>query len=158
MGLGSAIKNNVKNNFNLKAWLGGDSIKRSSQTIRDFYNDLYKTAFDRDSKDRSQPLQSLSFEEAMKRNRLSEEGLKKRMQRSLMLLRLYSVLALLMLAYLIYLFMHAQTRAALFDVVLILVLASYMFKEHFNYVQMKQRRLGCTFKDWLNALVRGNGS
>lgn len=154
MGLKDSVKGSLLNNVNVKAWVGADNIKRSTMTLRD----IFTTFFFAGRAKKGAGTQTLSFDEAMKQYGLSEEDIKKQMKYSLLMLRLYIIFFVLMVVYAFYLLLvQNQLKAALFDFILVLVLASFMFKESFNYFQMKQRRLGCTFKEWLSFLLkRGN--
>jgi len=147
------VKSGLKKNFDIKAWIGLNSIKRSGSTIRDLYRDVFQTT--RRKKDGETAAPALSFEESMAKYGLTEADIQKKMSFSLLILRVYMLLFAVMLAYMIYLFVVGQLTAGFFVLVLLLLLLSYIFKEHFNYFQMKQRRLGCSFKEWFNALVRG---
>lgn len=154
MGLKDSIKGSLLSNVNVKAWVGADNIKRSTMTLRD----IFTTFFFAGRAKKGAETQTLSFDEAMKEYGLSEEDVKKKMKYSLLMLRLYIIFFVLMVVYTLYLLLvQDQLKAALFDFILVLVLTSFMFKESFNYFQMKRRRLGCTFKEWLSFLLkRGN--
>ncbi len=50
--------------------------------------------------------------------------------------------------YAIYLWYQHAFLAILMTAILMLVATSFAFKEHFWYMQMRQRRLGLTLKEW----------
>ncbi len=147
MGLKDSVSRKVKSNFDLRSWVGEDNIRKSAYAIRDMYKDLYpKTA-------EAKTASTETFEECMHRYGITEEGLVKRMGTMLLMLKVYGALAALLFFYIIFLFMDGKVGTGIFACILLVVLGSFMFKEHFNYFQMKQRRLGCTFNDWLKFLA-----
>jgi intracellular multiplication protein IcmV len=59
-----------------------------------------------------------------------------------------------LLVYVVVLFRSGHWAAGLLGCAVASVPTILVYRESFYYMQIKQRRLGCTFKDWL-AWVRG---
>jgi intracellular multiplication protein IcmV len=153
MGFLDSAKKGLISNFNFKQWIGIGMLKQSTSTVYALYKDLDP----RNASNKNTPAgQSQSFEDLMIKNGITEKELARRIRISFMTIAVYSLCLLSVLIYCIYLMVNGHYGASILSFVLVLVLLSFIFKEHFNYFQMKQRRLGCTFKDWSSALFRGN--
>lgn len=96
-----------------------------------------------------------TFEQAIKRMGLTEADLEKRKKMFTTQVILYIVMSFLVLIYAIHL---ASTHevTGMFMAILVSVLGlAYAFRSHFWLFQLKQRRLGCTFKEWLSSTIQG---
>ncbi|MBN2689317.1 MAG: type IVB secretion system protein IcmV [Gammaproteobacteria bacterium] len=91
-----------------------------------------------------------TFEEAVLRLKLNDASLKKQLKAFLHLAIIYLILALPLFGYALYMLIHGHIFAAILSFLLCSLLLVYAFKEHFWYTQIKQRRLGLSFKDWLH--------
>ena len=156
MGFIDSAKKSLVSNFNFKEWLGARMLQQSTGVVRDIYKNFRSVSATPSPGLRDVPMQQQSFAEVMARNGITEEELKRIQQRTKILLKIYGFCFVVVLAYSIFLIARGYYEASLFSFVLLLVLLSFMFREHFNYFQMKERRLGCSFKDWFTALFRGN--
>ena len=95
-----------------------------------------------------------SFEQAMARMKITETKLQQRARHILMTMVVYVAALLALLAYVMVLFGKGHLAAGLLGCAVMSVPAILVYRESFYYMQIKQRRLGCTFKDWL-AWVKG---
>lgn len=142
------IKNSVKKGFNVKRWLAFDEVKSNTVSVKKLAQDVFSNPADK-------PAQPETFEQAVKRFNLSEQDIQKRMQ-----MLFYTALGcvvgmVLALLYAIYLFSSGMVLAGFMSTLLGLSMGVYGFREHFNYFQMKQRRLGCRIGEWFKFLCQG---
>lgn len=147
MGIKQVVKKGLFSGLNPMRWIGYDQIVANGRTIKNMVSSI--------TKKNNTSYHPTTFDDCMQHYGLTEETLKKRMKSSLRVARVCLVLSVLMLSYTIYLFIRHLPMAAIICVVLTLLLWVYAFREHFNYFQMKQRRLGCTFKEWFVAIFKG---
>jgi len=136
----------IRSNFQFSRWMGMHEIKSNASNIKTLFNEL--TKYD-------QSEFSETFEEAIKRLKLSEQDVANRTIYFLRLSMLYLFFALCLVAYGIYLYFVGDLIGTLMCVPIISVLLSFCFKEHFWYTQMKHRRLGMSFRNWLDCLLKG---
>ncbi len=148
MGIKRVVKKGLFSGLNPVRWIGYEQIASNGRTIKNMVDGLTKP-------NQTTSFQPATFEDCMRHYGLSEADLQKRMKNALLIARVCAVASLLMLAYTIYLFIHTLPLAAIICVVLTFLLWAYAFRAHFNYFQMKQRRLGCTLKQWVAAIFKG---
>ena len=147
MGFKKIVKKGVFSGISPTRWLGMEQIKGNIQAIGAMANGLFKV--------KERIVRKETFEQCMQRYGLGEADLKKRMRATLRLVWCCLGFSLLMLAYTIYLFVCHLALSGFVTLILTILLWAYAFREHFNYFQMKRRRLGCTFKDWLDGTLKG---
>lgn len=141
MGFKKVVKKGFLSGFNVKRWVGMDNIKESTATVGKLYSGFFKTKPVNANKE--------TFEEAMHHYGLSEIDVKNRMKSSFRIAIGCLIGGVLVLVYTLYLFTTGLVFSSLISFMIGALLFSYAFREHFNYFQMKQRRLGCTFREWL---------
>jgi intracellular multiplication protein IcmV len=124
---------------NFPAWMGLKQISSSGKNIKET-----ATALLRQTKSTRQE----TFEEAVKRLGLNEQILKQRQQMFFRMAVAYSVMALALFSYAVYLLITDHFAAGFMSLVLTVVLLTLAFRQHFWYFEIKQRRLGCTVKEW----------
>lgn len=147
------VKKILKTGLNPKQWLGLDVLKQQTKVL----GQTFKASILLKDKANSEHYQPASFEECLEHYGISEEGLKKKMRDSLWTVYFYLGLSVITLIYMIYQFKYHGILAGLMCVTLTLVLWVMGFREHFYLFQMRQRRLGCTVKEWFNSLFKKNG-
>lgn len=152
MGFRKTVKKGLFSGLNPMRWVGFEQLANNAKTIKNLADGIVKSP----RKDQSQYHPS-TFEEAMQYYGLTEADIKKRMHISLQITIVCLALSILMIGYSVYLFITALPLSAFVCVILTWLLWAYAFREHFNYFQMKQRRLGCTFKEWLIYILSGKG-
>ncbi|AKQ33263.1 type IVB secretion system protein IcmV [Candidatus Coxiella mudrowiae] len=147
MNFKKVVKKGFLSRLNPMCWVGYDQISGNEKTIKNLVDGLI-----------DKPTQSAShketFEECLRRFNLMEADIKKRMQTAIRIVILYLILNLGMNC-LYCLFIHGLPLASFVCVILTLLLWAYAFREHFNYFQMRQPRLGCTFKEWFICTFKG---
>ncbi len=153
MGFLDTTKKSLASNLNFKQWMGFNNLKQSTNAIYGMYKDLKP----KQTNSKTDPQGQLqSFEELMAQNGITEQELNRRTRNSFRAFIVYLLCLIVVTIYSLFLLLGKHYETALFNGVLVLVFISFTFREHFNYFQMKEHRLGCTFKDWLSALFRGN--
>ncbi len=96
-----------------------------------------------------------SFEEALVRLQLTEEDLKHRIREFGRLAFIFVSMAILSFIYTIYLCATEGGWGVILGFVITLFLLTRAFYFHFWLFQIKNRKLGCTIKEWLNSTVTG---
>lgn len=91
-----------------------------------------------------------TFEAALYRLRITEADLEERRQQLVWLFWLFSLITLGILGYSAYLWSQLYVRGGLVSLVVAIFAATLAFKQHFWLYQIKQRRLGCSWQEWLN--------
>lgn len=96
-----------------------------------------------------------TFDEAMKRLKLSEEDIAQRQRMFITQTLIYFLLGLCIIFYGVMLaFEHAIIGMVMSFLVSFVAFAN-AFRAHFWYFQTKQRKLGCTLQEWLNSSLKG---
>ncbi len=99
-----------------------------------------------------------NFAQCMKRLGLSEADVEKRIKNSSQLILICSLLSLPMFIYTLYILISGHFLSSFVCLMLTFLLLAYSFREHFNRFQMQQRRLRCTFEEWLKHLLNSKNS
>lgn len=146
MKLTSAIGKGLKSLVNPRKWLGWDSIVSSTKQLKDLASDVLIPGEEKREE---------TFEEAVQRLHLTEEKLAQQARNFFILSIIYTVGALAVLAYTIFLLIHGYWRASAIGIVLTVLVCLFAYRESLHYVQIKMRKLACTFKDWIQFLTRG---
>jgi intracellular multiplication protein IcmV len=94
-----------------------------------------------------------TFEEALQRLNLTEDQLKERMRTCLIMSCLYSFAALCFFIYSIYMIIHLHLGMIL-GILITILMAVFAYRESFWYFQMKTRKLGNTFQDWVSFMLK----
>lgn len=92
-----------------------------------------------------------SFEEALLRLKLTPADLLQRSKEFTRLLWIWIVLFLITILYSFYLFHIRAFRGFYPCIGISVIILTQVFRYHFWLFQIKQRRLGCSFREWLNA-------
>lgn len=92
-----------------------------------------------------------SFEDAMVRLNITEEQLESSDKYFTFLIRLYIFMALLITAYSLYQMLIVKSAlSTIMTFSLVLYALANSFRYHFWRFQIRSRKLGCSFRDWLN--------
>ena len=133
-------KSFLKSFVNVPAWMGAGQLRRTADDISSLSRELFSL--------KRPPVREETFEAAVARFNLSEADLV-RIQRNFgRLAAFYLFLAACLGLYALYLFCLSAALSGFMTLVLVLVTTSFAFKEHFWYVQMRQKRLGLSLKEW----------
>ncbi len=127
--------------FNVPRWIGWESLRNNASSIGQMYRSLFKMPME--------PGISESFEEAVVRLNLSEKDILAAEKAYQYKARFYLVLILIALGYHVYLIKQAYWSASFVMISFDLMLLSFYFRESFWLTQIRQRRLGLSFKEWL---------
>jgi intracellular multiplication protein IcmV len=101
------------------------------------------------------PALTESFDAAQKKLQLTDVDINTR-RRSLLRWSYFMVLlALLILGYSGYSFVHASYKAGFLSMVVMLIALALAFRYHFWYYQFKTRQLGCSFHEWFRKGLLG---
>lgn len=150
MGIKKTVKKGITAGWSPTRWAGTDHLKENASVIKN----LARSIFRRNKGEDAGRVES--FEQALQRLGMSEQDLQKRMNNSKIIVAFAGSLAFLVFLYMFYMFLHHSVLSGIVCLVLTIVLLSYAVREHFNLFQMRQRRLGCTLKEWFNYTVKGS--
>ena len=124
-------------------WLGITQIKQQTIGIKALILGLFNPRKAR---------QTETFAAALQRLKLTEQDIQKRQQEFNTLYKIFSSIALILMAYICYLFYHKAWWPALGSCGILLIILAHVFRYHFWLFQIQQRKLGCSFKEWFDAL------
>ncbi len=99
-----------------------------------------------------------TFEEALQRLDLTEEDLIERQKEFTRLCYFFLALALVVVAYALYMAFAGGMMASLISFCLALYALTQAFRFHFWLFQIKNRKLGCSIKEWMNSEVMQSSS
>jgi hypothetical protein len=140
MAVKDVFKFSWKTFINPAAWIGYNGLVEQNKAIYGILTNL-KTV--------PQPGVSETFEEAMKRQGLTEKDLQEGISTYSALALVFLMLGLAALAYAIYLLgRYGSLLGTLLGVVVAAMFAAQAFKYDFWALQMRKRTLGLTFEDW----------
>jgi len=140
------IANAVKPLVNVPAWIGYRQLANNAKSIKDLFISLFVPV---------KPASSESFEEALKRLNLTETTLNVRAKEFKRLFIIFVLGGLLLVGYSIYLLWAHALHASFACLGLAFILFVYSFRYHFWLFQIRQRKLGCTFREWLDSGFMG---
>jgi len=144
----SAVKISRKTFFNPRGWFGYDNIKSQVQNTLDLTNTLFVEP---------ELKHPETFRNAIARLRLTDEELHQKEKRFLIYSAVFVALAVVTIITGIWLLIHHGTIAGF--VLAIPTAALFLanaFRFHFWAFQIKHRKLGCTFNEWLSGKINGN--
>lgn len=147
MGIKKSLKDHLGEGFNVKKWMGTENIKTDTRNLLHITKETLNAP--------KSSIKTETFEESLARLQLTEADVKKRMRTSLQILICLLVLMGGLLLYSFYLWHLHLYRSVSINTVLMILIGSYAFREHFHYFQMKQRKLGCTVIEWFKYLAGG---
>ncbi|HAT1819682.1 TPA: type IV secretion protein IcmV [Legionella pneumophila] len=95
-----------------------------------------------------EPTHVESFDEAAKKLKLSEADLVIKQKALLRLSIIMVIAAFVIFIYTGYQFLYGSWKATIISLVVVMIALVLAFRYHFWYYQIKQRKLGCTVKEW----------
>lgn len=131
---------------NVHEWIGIRYLKVMSKGLMNAIRTTFTVA---------QATHEETFEQAVKRLKLSPAALEQRKQTFLRLALLMGALGIFCLGYMLYLLWSGALGAGCIALVVAMIVFAYAYRFHFWYFQIKSKKLGCTFKEWLNAKASG---
>lgn len=141
-GIGKAIKPFV----NFPAWMGLKQISSTGKGIQETAKTLLETP---------KATHRETFAEAMQRFHLSEADLQKQMKNFRQAALMYCAIALGLFMYALYLFISGHLIAGLLSLIITALALTLAFRQHFWYFEIKQRKLGCTIREWFQGTFLG---
>lgn len=139
------VRRSFQRFFDVSSWLGMAEIKKNTSNLKSLATILFTVA---------KPERRETFEEAVARFQLSEADIAKRQQAFFQIAMLYLAGFILDICYVIYLYATQRYMSAIMALAFAGVLFSMFFRQHFWYTQMKHRRLGFTFQQWVRSLFK----
>jgi len=131
--------------LDVRKWANVDEITDNARAIAISLKNLQK------HRESSKYLLTDTFDEVMRMLNVTEDEIKRRTRYFLYCSITYFVTFVGLLVYTIYLaYSSSMLLSTLTSLVLSLVMLVYALREHFWYTQMKMRKFGCGFKDWVN--------
>ena len=138
------IKGTVKMVANVPAWIGYQFLRDNATGMYEFIRPLYNQV--KESRQET-------FEQALIRMNLTEADLQKRASNLIMQSWLFGCLTGAGLIYLVYLLANMHFEAAIVSIFVTGLFAMKMVSARFLLFQIRQRRLGCTLKEWYRGKV-----
>ncbi len=145
MKVGRTVKNIVKPHVDATTWVDLDSLSKSITGVVALATSLVVP---------QKATYQESFEEAVARFNLSEADINKRLKQFEQIQVVFLVLILFSMSYCIYLLTKGAIPGAIVCLAVVAITFSQVFRYNFWAFQLKQRKLGCTFKEWLNHLTK----
>lgn len=130
---------------NVSGWMNLKGLRDTSENIVETFNDIKNVRI---------PTQQETFEEAMVRLALDENAIKNRMRQCLFAAWLYFSIAVLLLLYAGYLLITYRFFGTIVALIISTITLTLAYREGFWYFQMKVRKLGCTFVEFI-AFITG---
>ena len=143
----SRIGRVIKRIFNLRSWLDWERVKVFGLYLKTAFKLLFIP---------NQATETESFAVAQKRLKLSDSELVERQAGLLRLSIILVIVGIAMLVYSVYLFYTASIKGGVLGLVLMLIALVLAFRYHFWYFQMKERKLGCTIREWFKQGLMGD--
>lgn len=144
-----AFKVSRKTFFNPTGWLGYNEIKENNQTIWDTSKDLFKPAT---------PHREEQFEAAVQRMKLSEADLKETYQDYQFFAYLFLALGIAAILFSFYVAFNLNIAGLFLGFAMSVLFLGQAFRYHFWAFQIKNRKLGCTFAEWKQAVFNKKAS
>lgn len=140
------IKGMIKPLVDLPRWLGWKQISANTANLKNIIVRLFVP---------QKATREESFDQAIVRLNLTEEQVQHRYKMFFYQLIFWLSFAVIILIYAIYLAGRHSPHGFLACIAISLVVLSQAFRAHFWMFQIKQRRLGCTFREYLNGGILG---
>jgi intracellular multiplication protein IcmV len=133
--------------FNFKGWLGWNEIERGGTAIKTMAKDLFIP---------KEAIRTESFEESLIRLNLTEADILKQIKNFQRLFITFLIASFSLFFYAFYMLFNEAYTASLACFGLTAFLLAQTFRYHFWWFQMKRRKLGCSFREWLQGLLHLN--
>jgi intracellular multiplication protein IcmV len=143
---GSRLAARFFNVFRFDLWLDVSRLKEFMQYILGLFKKIFVP----------QPQKAEeSFDAAKKRLNLTDEQLLKQEHALFRVSLLMAVLAGLLFCYGIYQMFYGSILGVVLSLVVTLIALTFAFRYHFWFFQIKEKKLGCSWKVWLNEGLLG---
>jgi len=142
----SKTKGFIKAVFNPRAWVDFDRVRAGQRYILSVCTTYFIP---------QERAPTESFAEAKKKLHLTDQDLISRKKALFRLSIMMLFISSLLFAYTLYNLFSLEFLAAGLSVVVLSIALVLAFRYHFWYFQIKQEKLGCTFKEWFNQGLMG---
>jgi len=134
--------------MDVKSWVGYSQLKNNTKSLFFWVKELLflKKARRRRRKE--------TFEQAVKRTHITEENLIKRSNYLLRHIYIYVGMAFLCFIYAFYLIFKTNILAGILTIMIAVYLVTRAYVAHFWCFEIKNRKLGCNFKEWLHGDIK----
>jgi len=134
------VKKIIKPFVDVPRWMGYQHLATTSRSVFSLVKKYFTP---------NQSQHSESFEEALQRLNLTQADLLQRVQQFRRLMWIWFFLFILTISYSVYLLSENSLRGFFPGIGIATITLTQIFRYHFWIFQIEQRRLGCTFRDWL---------
>ncbi len=134
----------VKSVVDVKSWLGYDRLKGDSKDLLG----IIKTGFSAQKTSYKE-----TFEEALIRQNISENDLPNLVHRYKIQMFLYILFATIISIYMLYLFWGVHLFVGFITFMIVILFIVKACSIHFYIFQIRNRKLGCTLKEWLDGKI-----
>lgn len=129
-----------------RKWMGAETLGRDARNIQGFAKSIIKTP-------QPQQVRKESFEQAIKRQNLTEADIQRRIKETRITSWVYFSFFMALLLYTLILIIKLHYLGILMGTVMTLLAGVLAMRESFWYMQMKQRKLGITLKQWFRFIT-----
>lgn len=144
MGIGRGIWKLARPFVNFPRWMGARELLNYSQVIKRLFKNFFTV---------TRPKHVETFEQAVSRLRLTEADLQSRANYFFYFSLIYALIGLALLFYAVYLYLFYTHYGGFVSLMLSIIALLFAYRENFWWFQIKQRKLGCTFKEWLHYVL-----
>lgn len=145
-GIKAGFKWSFKSFINVNEWIGLRNIMTMSRGVIS----AVRLIFVPQAAERTE-----TYEEAIQRLNLSPEDIEMRKKTFIRIALMMALFGFICLGYMLYLLWSGYLAAGCMALVVALIVFAYAYRFHFWYFQLKVKKLGCTFQEWLNAKASG---
>lgn len=142
----TTIKKIIKPAVDVPKWVDYQQLARNNRSFFGFVKKFFIP---------DQAKTQESFEEALLRLKLTPADIVQRSKEFTRLMWIWIFLFLINISYSIYLLHNHFFRGFYPCLGISIIILTQIFRYHFWLFQIKQRRLGCSFRDWLNGQFIG---
>lgn len=136
-------------------WFNWQGFKKMNNFYAEAANDVSKSLKDL-KEDADTKKDTLSFDEAMKAKNIDEHELEVIKKQLATMITIFLMVSLLGFIYGIYVLLLGNVLGFIISMSVTLYGLAQTFKYHFWMFEIKNRKLGCTFKEWLQDKVEKN--
>ena len=136
------IKMFFKSFVDVRRWISYDEISTNAKTTFGLFKRFFSRREDR-------TIYQETYEESVIRLNMNDAQLARRKKIFLYSALVYLIFAIILFVHLVYLLVRMRLYTAFFDLVLLSFVSITAYREHFWYMQMQKRKLGCNFREWL---------
>ena len=143
------FRSTFKSMFNVKSWIGWESVSQGGSWIQSLFAAMLQ-----------RPKQSLvneTYQEACEKYGYTPEFLEKQEKGFLQASQIYFGVFCVGIGYMTWLAIRHYTLAAAIMIPINFMLFALFFRESFWHMQLKQKKLGMTFQNWISIVVLKNG-